>query len=186
MKHVAYLALLCSVPCFGNDYERSLQALNTNRAQIDHELMHLGFRDGKESGSHSQEDKAKSSLFQLHGSLTAIQIPQGKLLFGKLVNRIVLGGDGSPVLLEFDPDQSFLSGLRVMGVARPASTQGRVALEFSHLLLRTGKSISIQAVGLDESGAQGVVAQVISSKALSVAGSMAGRFISGLASAQQA
>lgn len=185
MKRLLGLGLLWSIAGFGSDYGTSLKTLNTNRGQIDQELKRLGFRDTKEPESGSQDGKTKTSLFQIYGNLGATQIPQGKLLFGRLINRIVVGGDGSPVLIEFDPDQGFLSGLRAMGVARPASTQGRVALEMNHLLLRSGKSISIQAVGLDETGAQGVVAQVISSKALAVAGSMAGSFISGLASAQQ-
>jgi type IV secretory pathway VirB10-like protein len=52
-------------------------------------------------------------------------------------------------------------------------------------LLLPSRAIELQATALDTDGAQGLVAEVFSSKAWSIAGAMAGSFISGLASAQQ-
>jgi type IV secretory pathway VirB10-like protein len=72
-----------------------------------------------------------------------------------------------------------------MGKARQSSTPGRINLDFDRLLLKNGKAVTLQAVGLDESGALGLTADVFSSKALMLAGSMAGSFLSGYSAGKQ-
>ena len=137
------------------------------------------------SNSPKRSDEPQTSLFRVHAASQVLQIASGKLLYGKLLNRLIIGGDGSPVLIELDPDQGFLSGLRLMGNGHPAGTPGRVAVEVNRLLLRTGRTIALQAVGLDPEGAYGLNAQVLSGKALAVTGAMASSFISGLAAGTQ-
>ena len=53
------------------------------------------------------------------------------------------------------------------------------------IVFRSGKVAAIKGTVLDEAGAYGLKAQVLTSKALMVAGSIAGSFISGYAASQQ-
>lgn len=134
--------------------------------------------------SKSKESEAPSPLFKVHDDLTA-KIPAGKLLYGKVFNRLVVGSDGSPALVELDQNQGRYSGLRLMGQARQAGTPGRLSIEVTRLLLRNGRAVALQATALDHDGAFGLEAQVFSSKALAIAGAMASSFISGAAASQQ-
>jgi len=136
-----------------------------------------------ESHSHAQSDQAKTPLIQIHNPWVTAQLRSGRLLFGKTLQRLVVSSEPAPCLLELDSDQGPLSGVRVQGVARPSSTEGRMQMELSRILF-SAKTVGFSGVALDERGALGVPAEVFSQKAWMVAGAMAGSFLSGLASAQ--
>ena len=130
------------------------------------------------------EDSDKKSLFQIHSDLKRLRLSTGKLLFGRTITRLVVTSE-SPAIIQLDVAQGSFSELRLMGSAHASSTPGRLIIEFQKILLSNGNSVSLQATALDENGAHGLVAQVFSQKALSVAGAMASSFVSGLAASQQ-
>ena len=136
----------------------------------------------KEAGS--TRDEEARPLFRVHDQLARTKLGPGRLLFGKLINRLVVGPDGSPALIELDEGQGFGGGLRALGTARQAGTEGRVSIELNRLILPS-RTVLIQATALDPEGAFGLEAQVWSHKAWAVAGAMASSFISGLATGQQ-
>jgi hypothetical protein len=170
-----------------NSYQRGLERLRGNQVQINRVLQRFGIAplNGAAADHGGHDDSKKPSLFQIHDSLSQAQISPGKLYFGKTITRLIVGSDASPALVQLDPGQGFASGLRVMGTAKAAGTQGRVAIEITRLLLRGGRAVSIQGSALDIDGALGLPAQVISGKALAIGGAMATSFISGLAASQQ-
>ncbi len=169
------------------DYERGLSRLQSNQVKIDQALrnMGVGSERSSESPGTSADPERVSHLFQIHSSLSQSRLSTGQLLFGKTVNRLIVGADGSPVLVELDEAQGSLSGLRVMGVARQAGTPGRLSIELQRLLNRGGRAVAIQATGLDTDGGFGLAAQVLSGKALATVGAIASGFLSGVASSQQ-
>ncbi|MEK6578730.1 MAG: TrbI/VirB10 family protein [Bdellovibrionota bacterium] len=133
----------------------------------------------------TESENEKKPLFQIHGDFSDNKISSGKLLYGKLLNRLVVGGESAPVLVILDSDQNVFSGLRFLGVARQSGTQGRINLELNKLILRSGRVVSAQATALDPQGAYGLEAQIFSGKALAMAGAIASSFVAGLASSQQ-
>jgi len=169
-------------------FQQKVDQLRKNQAGIDQLIRNMGRSSGFSSEPNAvpqSPSEPPASLFRVHDSLGSVRIPAGRLLFGRTVNRLVVGVEGSPVLIDLDEGQGALSGIRVTGLARQSGTEGRVTVEIQRVLLRSGKAISIQGAGLDPEGAYGLSAQVMSSKALAVAGAMASSFISGLAAAQQ-
>jgi hypothetical protein len=188
-------ALIAIAPCCIShakadaQYGAQIGRLKANEAAIANQILSLrgkyGFApesDGTESRQTAEASKPK--LITVHGDIRSSLLPTGKLLFGKTLSRLVVSGEGAPVLVELEPQQGGLSSLRVLGVARASATAGRIQIEFQKLLLPS-RAVPIQATALDSEGAQGLVAEVFSSKAWAIAGAMAGSFISGLASAQQ-
>jgi hypothetical protein len=170
-------------------YSAQIGRLKANEAVISNQLRSLrgryGFApDPSDAEPQSNSEAPQPKLITLHGEIRSRLLPTGKLLFGKTLSRLVVSGEGAPVLVELEPQQGGLSSLRVMGVARASATAGRVQIEFQKLLLPS-RAVPIQATALDSEGAQGLVAEVFSSKAWVLAGAMAGSFISGLATAQQ-
>lgn len=169
-------------------YEDDLKKVNALGDRADSMLTKFGFNfeDPNARNSKKTESENGRPLFQVHGSLSQVAIKTGSLAFGTVLNRLVIGGEDSPVLITIESSQNGkVQGLRLLGKARQSSTPGRVVLDFDRLLLKSGKSLSLQAVGLDESGALGLSADVFSGKALMLAGSMAGSFLSGYAASQQ-
>jgi hypothetical protein len=188
------LALLASnpaqagAPTNADSYRAGLQRLQGNQARIDHAMQRLGLPiagDPITSFDSGIQDGKRTSLFQVHEALSQALISPGKLIFGKTLTRLIVGGDGSPALIQLDESQGFASGLRHMGTAKPSGTPGRLAIDVTRLLLRTGRAVTIQGTTLDTDGAQGLPAQVLSGKAWAVGGAMASSFISGLAASQQ-
>ena len=170
-------------------YRATLQRIRAQEGAISGRLNSLRTQYGfplAESSAAIADGKSEmpSKILKVHGEIRGSFLPTGKLLFGRTLSRLVVASEGTPVLLELDDRQGAVSGLRVLGTARPASNPGRVQVDLQKLLLPS-RAISFQGVGLDPDGAQGLVAEVFSSKAWAVAGAMAGSFISGLASAQQ-
>jgi hypothetical protein len=157
------------------DQRRTARAVDELRAQI--------ARAGAPTPTDAPE--AKRGLFTVHDEARAFQAAPGRLLFGEVVNRLVVGSDGSPAILELNAGQGAFSGLRVLGRGFQGSTDGRLGIGFDRLVLRTGRVVPIKGAALDGSGGYGLEAQVFSSKALAVAGAMGASFISGLATSQQ-
>lgn len=126
-------------------------------------------------------------MLRLHEALKLAELSPGALLFGRTVNRLVVGGEAAPVILELDAASKpgFVASARVIGRARQAAADGRISLDLERLVLPNGTSIAIEAVGLDEDGALGVAAEVFSSRALMAAGALASSFVSGYAASQQ-
>ncbi len=130
-------------------------------------------------------ERRERKLFQVHAELKPLQVAAGRFLFGRVIHKLVVPADGAPVMVELAPDQGAVSGLRLLGTAKHSSSGDRIAMEFGRILYRGGETGGINAVGLDESGALGVPAYVMSQKALSVMGAMASSFVSGVAASQQ-
>ena len=168
-------------------FHQATREIAAQQKALDHALAGFGVRpepssEGVVGGSGSQREQR---LFQVHAEMKTIQASAGRFLFGRVIQKLVVASDGAPVVVELLPSQGALSGLRLMGTARHSSAGDRIGIEFQRILFRGGATGSIQAVALDESGALGVPAYVMSQKALSVMGAMASSFISGVASSQQ-
>ncbi len=169
------------------EFQSRAQALRSQQTQTDTLLKRLGAGSGFTpiDPTRNARDEAPPPLFRVHSDFSNAKLPVGKLLYGKILNRLVVGPDGSPVLIVLDSDQGQFSNLRVIGTARQSGTEGRVSLELTRLLYPSGKSIPLQGIGLDMAGSYGIEAQIFSSKALQVAGAMASSFIAGAAASQQ-
>lgn len=180
------LYLLMPLIAFAS-YEGDLKRINRLGDQADSILSKFGFDPPSSSISGtSLEERKPKELFRVHGEISNTKVQSGLLAFGVLTNRLVVGGEESPVILDLkDSKVGLLRGLRLIGKARQSATAGRVNLEFDRLILKSGKSARIDAVGLDTSGALGLEAEVFSGKALMLAGSMIGSFLSGYAASQQ-
>ncbi len=172
----------------GATFGIATQEIAQQQRALDQALQGLGVSTPGSLGlgpKNPDSSRGERRLFQVHAELKNLQAPAGRFLFGKVIQKLVVGSDGAPVIVELASDQGALSGLRLMGTARPSSSGDRIAIEFARILFRGGATGSIQAVALDESGALGVPAYVMSQKALSVMGAMASSFISGVAASQQ-
>ena len=188
-KALATLLLPGSALAQDAGYQSQLQRIRSQEAAISNRLSSLKTQYGFAAEARTEDvagsrGSSPSKLLRVHGDLRGAVLPSGKLLFGKTVSRLVVGGETSPVLLELDDRQGPASGLRMLGTARASASSGRVQVEIQKLLLPS-QAVALQGVALDSEGAQGLVAEVFSSKAWSVAGAMAGSFIAGLASGQQ-
>ncbi|MGE4108221.1 MAG: TrbI/VirB10 family protein [Bacteriovoracia bacterium] len=168
-------------------YQHALRKLDNSQRSTDAILRELGASQAETSpGEAGQSPKHKlSPLFRVHLSELPVRLQVGKLLYGTILNRLVIGADGSPVIIILKDDQSFASDLRLIGLAKQAGTQGRVSIEIQKIVFQTGKAFPLQGVALDADGAFGLAAQVVSGKALALAGSMAASFISGIAAGSQ-
>lgn len=188
MKYLL-IPLLFSRLAMGEDFEALRARLKIREQKITEHMARLGVAGSSmQSGkTNSSQDEKGVSLFKVHGALTRTLVPAGSLFFGTLRNRLVVGGENSPVIVDLSPQNKFgqVAGLKLLGLAHQSSTDGRVALDFDRLILSSGKIVSLEGIGLDESGALGLEAQVFSSKALLAAGALASSFVSGFASAQQ-
>ncbi len=169
------------------DYQRRLANLKESQNQTQVLLNRLGgfsTRSGQSSTNLNGEID-RSPLFRIHGDLKANRIRTGSVLSGHTLNKLVIGGETAPAIIQFEDQQGNLSGLKVLATARPSATDGRVHLDISRVVLHSGRVVTVNAVGLDMTGAQGIAAQVFSSKALAVAGSIATSFVAGVAAAKQ-
>ena len=193
-------SLFCfSLPTYAmdqNEFHESLKQLKKSQKENDQRLKHFGVKSMPnhstnplspldETASDGAEKKAPRLLYVVHDNGKLLRAEPGKLLFGKILNRLIVGGETSPVSSELENKQGLFSGLRALGRARPSGTEGRMAIEFDRIVTRRGTVIPIKGSGQDEAGAFGLEAQLFSSKALAMAGSMVGSFISGVAASQQ-
>lgn len=171
------------------ELQQTLGSIRRSQKQSQALLNQFGFQGYSATdpagGNATNPAAAGASLFRVHGELKSMRAALGTVLFGTLVNRLVISGEGSPAIVLLDAGQREFSQLKAIGIAKPASNPERISIEIQSLVFRSGKTLSIAGQALDEEGAYGIEAQVVSQKALAVAGAMAGGFISGLASAQQ-
>ena len=183
-------ALLTASAYPAPSFEADLARIKARESSIDAALQSLSRQSGvpltsQWSAPITDPTQKPQSLIRTYGDLTRLRMATGKALVGHLRNRLIVGPEGSPAILEINADQGAQSGLKLLGKARQSSTQGRVLIEFDRLIFRSGKTIPIKASVLDATGAYGLEAKVFSSKALMLAGAIAGSFISGFAAAQQ-
>jgi len=184
MSVVVVLALLISRMGFAfspDEYQLRLQKLKTAQAQSA-ALLGGTYR---EKGMSLQAQEKPKSLYQVHGLLKNYLIPPGKILYGKLFTRLVVGGESAPAVIQLDDAQGGLSKIRLLGTASQSGTKGRLTVQINKLILKSGESINVQATVLDTAGAYGLEAEEFSGKALAVAGAVASGFISGAAASQQ-
>lgn len=190
--HLYLLVGLTSALAQEPSYTKQLEKVRQTQIETDRMVLQLGAKWGVSpglpgrNGSISLDSEEPKPILQVHSDLSLGRIAQGKFLFGRLVHRLVVGSEAAPAIVEIDPGQGGLSSLRVMGSARPGGTPGRVQIDFQRLLFRSGKSVATLAMALDKEGALGVPAQVLSGKAITIAGAMASSFIAGLAASKQA
>lgn len=167
-------------------FENDLKKVDALGDKADAILSSFGFENPQNQLPDQNEKFKNRQLFQIHGRINELKIEPGLLAFGSLFTRLVVGAEESPVIAEIkDSRLGILHGLRLMGRARQSATGGRVNIEFDRLLLKGGSSLRIIAEALDSSGALGLSGEVFSSKAVTLAGSMVGSFLSGYASSQQ-
>ena len=180
--------LLLSSLTLADEYTQNLKSLQKSQNDLNQlmapyrTLSHL--KDQASDNAPTENGKLKP-LIQIHNSITRLQASPGKLLFGKTATRLVVGGEASPALIDLNTDQGVFSELRIIAIATQGATAGRLHLQTQKIIYRSGNTQSLQGVILDDQGALGIAAQVISQKALSVAGALGTSFISGLAASEQ-
>ncbi len=187
--HAILLVSLGVAPslALGSSFDASTQGIAAQQRALDQALAGLGVQPVGVAGFQAPGagERGEKRLFQVHSEMKQLQAPAGRFLFGRLVHKLVVPSDGAPAIVELGSSQGALSGVRLMGMAKHSSTGDRVAVEFNRILFKGGSTGQIHAVALDESGALGVPAYVLSQKALSVMGAMASSFVSGVAASQQ-
>jgi hypothetical protein len=182
------ILLLCVLlsPAFADDsYQAALAQIHAKHEALQAEMRKRGLSTDGIVPTSNEEEKKMRALIQVYDTPANRQAQAGKLLFGRLVNRLVVSSEAAPAILILDEGQGVFSGLRILGRAHSSSTDGRVQIEWDRLVLPAGSVKPIKGTALDEDGALGVVAEVFSSKAWAVAGAMASSLVSGFAAAQE-
>lgn len=198
-KISVYLGSSCLISVFSvsayalnsNQFQQRIQMLKQAQSKTDFRLKNLGVPSrletdfGLGSEPKKEEEEEKKSLFVNHDDGKQLKAPAGKLLFGKTLNALMVSGEDVPAIVELEEGQGTFSGLRALGRARLSGTEGRIAIEVSRIVSRGGRTFSVKGSVQDDSGAYGLQAQVLSSKAWATVGAIASSFISGLAASQQ-
>lgn len=181
------LSTLVLVSAFaGQDFRAEANRLQQNGDRIDAQMRSMGFMlSGKANAQSDEERAARPRLYTVHGEAVGLRAEVGRRLVAQTSNRLVVGPEGSPAIITIGDGQGLFSGLTALGQAKQASTEGRLYIDLDRIVFRSGKVATIKGTVLDEAGAYGLKAQVLTSKALMVAGSIAGSFISGYAASQQ-
>jgi hypothetical protein len=169
------------------EFQQSLKLLRQSQQMTDRKLIQLGVKPRMPVGDsdHQNDDNENKTIFVIHSDGRQLRAHAGKLLFGKVLNRLVVSGDDVPAIIELDQGQGLFSELRALGKARVSGTEGRISIEVNRIVTRPGTSIAVKGSVQDEDGAFGLEAQVLNSKTLALIGSMAGSLISGVAASQQ-
>ncbi|MCM0604481.1 MAG: TrbI/VirB10 family protein [Xanthomonadaceae bacterium] len=170
---------------FSDQTDNRIQHLRTNQKNIESMMSKMGLEvERSESGELTRKNIAPT-LFVKHADSDRLRIPMGTVLYGSILQELIIGGDPTPVFIFLNSNQNQYSGLKITGLAR-ASSSGRIHFEFNKLHFNGGRTASVQAQALDNQGALGLEpSQILSAKALSLVGSMAGSFVSGYAASQQ-
>ena len=182
------LGILLAVHASAQDFSAQTRKLQENGDKIDAQMNAMGFLLGsKPIAALKHEDKAAAQghLFQTHGDATRLRAESGRVLIAETTNRLVVGVEGSPAILTIADNQGLFSGLKVLGSAKQGSTEGRLFIECERVIFRSGRALAVKGSVLDDAGAFGLKAQVLSSKALMIGGAIASSFISGYAASQQ-
>src|SRR5271170_256318 len=98
--------------------------------------MHiLGFPiKGRGAKGDSGEPKKRRRLYQVHADGSALRSEAGRVLRGLTANRLIVGPEGSPVIVTIADGQGLFSGLRVLGQAKQGSSEGRLFIDFDRLI----------------------------------------------------
>lgn len=194
---IGILALFSSSSSYALDeseFRESLRQLRESREKTQRKIVQLGVKvsshdglqtENETSDSEGEKKRKKKRLLVVYDEGRRLRASAGKYLFGTLYNRLVVGGESAPATVLLSDNQGLFSGLKVLGKARPGGTEDRLSIDFDRIITRQGTVIPVKAVAEDDAGAYGLEAQIFSSKALSVAGSIAASFISGAASLAQ-
>jgi len=182
MKPLKWIFLIPSLAT-ASDFDNRVQSIKDRSFQI--ESLIGGFTGIRTNTPKNRSEDERESLFKVHNSNSLRAAGVGEIVFGKLHTKVLVGTEPVPVIIRFNPDQGRFSGLRALGTARANSVDGRVSITFSKIIFSSGKAVAVNAQALDAQGAQGLKAEVISHKALAVAGAMGSSFVSGLAAASQ-
>jgi hypothetical protein len=178
---------ICAQPS-SSEYDRQAQRLKADILATEREMERLGLssqRPASVSERGNKPDVRKFPLIQFVETKKSLIAPPGKILWGVILERIVLSSEPHPIRVRLLQDQGVFSRLTVLGVARPSSTQGRIHFDLDRMVLSTGSVETIAAVGVDEQGSLGVVSHVLSSKALATAGALGTGLLSGVAAGSQ-
>jgi hypothetical protein len=182
MRTLVWISLLPNL-AMASDFDSRVQSIKDRSLQIENLIG--GFTGSSSRARKNQTDSESESLFKVHNSISQRAAGIGEIAFGKLHTKILVGTEPVPAIVRFNSNQGRFSGLRAIGLARANSVEGRVSISISKLILSSGKALSINAQTLDAQGAQGLKAEVISHRALAVAGALGSSFVSGLAAASQ-
>ncbi len=186
MKWQLGISIFFATTAGASDFHADVQRINSQGDKIEERMHALGFPlRGRTERADSDEQKKHQRLYQVHSDGIALRSEAGRVLMGQTANRLIVGPEGSPAIVTIDDGQGLFSGLRFLGQAKQGSSEGRLFIDFDRVVFRSGKVLPIKGTALDDVGGYGLKAQVISSKALMVAGSIAGSFISGYAASQQ-
>ncbi len=168
-------------------FQQSLKLLNQSQKMTQQKLIQLGVKSrGFNLGEKSQKDDERSqAILVVHNDAKQLRAQAGKLLFGKMLNRLVVSGEEVPAMIELDVGQGLFSDLRVLGKARVSGTEERISIDVNRIITKPGISIAVKGSIQDEDGAYGLSAQVLNSKALAMMGSIASSMVSGIAASQQ-
>jgi len=170
------------------EFQQSLKLLRQSQQMTERKLIELGVKPripDLGDTDHQKESDENRPIFVIHSSGKQLRAQAGKLLFGKVLNRLVVSGDDVPALIELDSGQGLFSELRALGKARVSGTEKRISIEVNRIVTRPGTSILVKGSVQDEEGAFGLEAQVLNSKTLALVGAMAGSLLSGVAASQQ-
>lgn len=184
MNRRALTALLYASTALG-DYQADLHRINQNGDQIDAQMRTMGFFLNRKDAAKDNAEQPRRKLIQVHADNSALRAEAGRRLSAVTSNRLVVGPEGSPAIVVVEGNQGLFTGLKILGTAKQGSSEGRLLIDLDRLVFRTGKVQQIKGMVLDENGGYGLKAQVLSGKALMVAGSLASSFISGYAASQQ-
>ncbi|MBI3557222.1 MAG: TrbI/VirB10 family protein [Deltaproteobacteria bacterium] len=186
MKWKFGISLIFATTAGASDFNADVQRINSQGDKIEERVRVLGFKlKGHTEKADSDEPKKRQRLYQVHADDLPLRSVAGRVLSGQTANRLIVGPEGSPAIVTMDDGQGLFSGLRILGQAKQGSSEGRLFIDFDRLIFRSGKVLPIKGTALDDVGGYGLKAQVVSSKALMIAGSIAGSFISGYAASQQ-
>ena len=189
MRHIlAIFAFgLASVCANADDFGQQLSDIQKQSVRIRSHLGRLGIRSNEDEplANYGERSKKPTQLFEVHGDAKARQASEGQVVFGHLVNRLVVSSEPHPTLIKLDSNQGIFSGLTIKGSAHQGANPDRVQIELGKLILRSGRAVQISGQVLDSDGALGIKADVLSAKMWAESGALAGSFVSGVASASQ-
>lgn len=169
----------------GAEYSQDLAKIKKGNEAIQNRLHSLGVPLGMPKTSVGDASDEERSLYKVHDRVSRVRVPLGKLVYGKTLTRWVIAAEGTPALIRLNEGQGWLSEVRILGNVRQGGAPGRAVFDGKELLLNTGRSIAVKSTALDDQGAYGIEAQILSGKMLSFAGAVATGVLSGMAASQQ-
>lgn len=184
MPIVFYLSCVMLSAFSEDSFSLRTRRLRLLESQTDKEISKLGFTDPADTDVPNVETKLEVLLTNF-SSEKKIQVQLGSFLYGRTIQKLVVGPEGAPTIIELNSNEGILGNFRVNCKARHSATPERVQIECTHLVAPSGKTFQTKAVVTDKNGSLGLKAQVLSQKGLLVAGAIGTGFLSGTAAALQ-